>query len=164
MLKKNGYIRYEISNFALPWKQSIHNLTYRNYENWLGLWAWGVSLLDISKIDLKKINLNVNNSISRIRFSTTKSRNKFFEGIYYEDKDIEMLNKTDVLYEEFMMKFRTKWWISNVKKYEPILVNNYEDKIREFEQKDLANFKDWSLKLTDKWMDFYNYIFSELVK
>ena len=32
-----GYHRYEISNFAKRSKASIHNMVYRNMENYIGL-------------------------------------------------------------------------------------------------------------------------------
>ena len=36
-LKKHGYFRYEVSNFARPDKQSRHNLTYWHDERYIGL-------------------------------------------------------------------------------------------------------------------------------
>lgn len=37
MLTDTGYNRYEISNYALPGKESIHNQTYRTMTEYLGL-------------------------------------------------------------------------------------------------------------------------------
>lgn len=39
MLTKNGYVQYEISNFAKPGFESKHNLNYWNFEPYLGLGA-----------------------------------------------------------------------------------------------------------------------------
>jgi len=36
ILEKNGYIHYEISNFSLPQKHSLHNLNYWNRGNYIG--------------------------------------------------------------------------------------------------------------------------------
>ncbi|MDR0568206.1 MAG: radical SAM family heme chaperone HemW [Spirochaetaceae bacterium] len=36
-LEYAGYAQYEVSNFALPGKQSAHNIRYWRMENWLGL-------------------------------------------------------------------------------------------------------------------------------
>ncbi|MDR2758137.1 MAG: coproporphyrinogen III oxidase family protein [Spirochaetaceae bacterium] len=36
-LEQAGYNQYEVSNFALPGKESIHNIRYWRMENWLGL-------------------------------------------------------------------------------------------------------------------------------
>jgi oxygen-independent coproporphyrinogen-3 oxidase len=38
-LEQAGYGQYEVSNFALPGKRSIHNIRYWRMENWLGLGA-----------------------------------------------------------------------------------------------------------------------------
>jgi len=37
IMTRNGYNRYEISNFALTSKSSIHNRIYREMQNYLGL-------------------------------------------------------------------------------------------------------------------------------
>jgi oxygen-independent coproporphyrinogen-3 oxidase len=34
-LEKAGYAQYEVSNFALPGKQALHNIRYWRMENWL---------------------------------------------------------------------------------------------------------------------------------
>ena len=36
-LTENGYIHYEVSNYAKPGKESKHNLSYWNYEDFLGI-------------------------------------------------------------------------------------------------------------------------------
>lgn len=36
-LLKHGYSRYEISNYAKPGEESLHNLNYWNMGNWLGI-------------------------------------------------------------------------------------------------------------------------------
>ncbi|GHV61068.1 coproporphyrinogen III oxidase [Spirochaetia bacterium] len=38
-LEQAGYGQYEVSNFALPGKRSVHNIRYWRMENWLGLGA-----------------------------------------------------------------------------------------------------------------------------
>jgi oxygen-independent coproporphyrinogen-3 oxidase len=36
-LEQAGYVQYEVSNFALPGRESRHNIRYWRMENWLGL-------------------------------------------------------------------------------------------------------------------------------
>jgi oxygen-independent coproporphyrinogen-3 oxidase len=36
-LEEAGYEQYEVSNFALPGKRSLHNIRYWRMENWLGM-------------------------------------------------------------------------------------------------------------------------------
>ncbi|MDR3168056.1 MAG: hypothetical protein LBT93_08935 [Treponema sp.] len=38
-LEQAGYAQYEVSNFALPGRESAHNIRYWRMENWLGLGA-----------------------------------------------------------------------------------------------------------------------------
>ncbi len=49
-LAKNGYNRYEISNFALEGFESKHNLNYWNYGEYLGLGCSAVSFYDNKRI------------------------------------------------------------------------------------------------------------------
>ena len=79
-LEKNGYIHYEISNYARSGYQSKHNLGYwNNYE------YYGFGLSSVSYIDNKRI-------------SNTKNLSKYLSGSYLdytqeEDKDIQMENE-----------------------------------------------------------------------
>jgi oxygen-independent coproporphyrinogen-3 oxidase len=50
MLTDAGYEHYEISNFALPGKRSLHNMVYWSNEEYLGLGASAVSYLDGKRI------------------------------------------------------------------------------------------------------------------
>jgi oxygen-independent coproporphyrinogen-3 oxidase len=36
LLEASGFTQYEVSNFCLPGKESVHNLRYWRMENWLG--------------------------------------------------------------------------------------------------------------------------------
>lgn len=48
MLRENGYVQYEISNFARPGHQSRHNLKYWSGAQYLGIGAGSVSYLKIA--------------------------------------------------------------------------------------------------------------------
>jgi len=47
LLSQAGYRHYEISNYALPGKECLHNLTYWTYNPYLGLGAGAFSCLDL---------------------------------------------------------------------------------------------------------------------
>ena len=45
LLEKNGYRQYEVSNFAKPGFESMHNKTYWKLENYIGLGAGGTGTI-----------------------------------------------------------------------------------------------------------------------
>lgn len=61
-LKKKGYIHYEVSNFAKKGKESKHNLTYWNNEEYYGF------------------GVGTHGYINNMRYENTRSLNKYFEG------------------------------------------------------------------------------------
>jgi len=69
-LKKKKYIHYEVSNFALTSKESIHNLTYWNNEEYYGF------------------GLGASGYIDGIRYENTKNFNKYIENKYVSKQDI----------------------------------------------------------------------------
>jgi len=69
-LNKKKYIHYEISNFALLNKESKHNLTYWNNEEYYGF------------------GLGASGYIDGIRYENTKNLNKYLEGNFVSKQDI----------------------------------------------------------------------------
>lgn len=69
MLEKNGYYRYEISNYAKPGFESKHNLKYWNKQEYLGFGASASSYIsntrytNISDIQKYISKINNNNSV-----------------------------------------------------------------------------------------------------
>ena len=68
-LRKNGYKRYEISNFARNKKYSKHNLTYWKDKQYYG------------------IGLGASGYINNIRYTNTKSLSKYLNGEYIDFKE-----------------------------------------------------------------------------
>lgn len=44
-LEERWFFRYEISNFAKPWYECKHNISYWNHENNIWFWLWAHSFL-----------------------------------------------------------------------------------------------------------------------
>lgn len=86
-LKENGYIHYEISNFCKKGYESLHNLCYWDYDNYIGVGA------------------NASGKIDNIRYTNINNLNKYYEGIdnnnfnYYEYLELD----NDDLMDEFIM-------------------------------------------------------------
>ena len=155
------YKRYEISNFSLLWKSSVHNRTYR--EMWDYLWL-GTSASSFFKSPNEKLCslLNISNNTKAIRWTNALEFPKFYSG-QSESGMIPMTDK-DLLIEEFFLWLRTDNWIKDIKKYEPVLVPNYLDKIRSYSDQWFIEIIDDWMRFTDQWMDIYNDIVTELLK
>ncbi len=98
-LKDNGYIHYEISNFAKPNFSSKHNLKY-----WYNLEYYGFGVGASSYID-------------NIRYSNTRSITNYIGGKTIIDKDIVTIK--DKIFYEIMLGFRTNMGINK---------NNFKNK------------------------------------
>lgn len=90
-LSNFGYKHYEISNYAIPGYESIHNLCYWNNYNYLGLGA------------------NASYYIDNIRYTNINNLEKYFKGI--DNKNLEYLEEIkldidDMMYEEVMLGLR----------------------------------------------------------
>ncbi len=86
LLSKKKYHHYEISNFALPGKESIHNLKYWQNKEYYGF------------------GLSASGYIDKIRYTNTKSLTKYLNGEYSQDKEI--LTDKDIMDNHLMLGFR----------------------------------------------------------
>ena len=68
-LKGKGYKHYEVSNFAKEGKESRHNLTYWNNEEYYG------------------IGLGASGYLNDVRYTNTRSINKYLKGEYISTKE-----------------------------------------------------------------------------
>lgn len=85
-LKKQGYIHYELSNFAQKGYESKHNLVYWNNQEYYGF------------------GLGASGYIDNFRYTNTRSINKYNEGKYTLEK--EKIDKQRKIEDEFMLGFR----------------------------------------------------------
>lgn len=139
------YARYELSNFALPGKNSIHNMVYRTMQNylWLGLAS--------------------SSYINNVRFTNTANLNEYVRGSWLDTtKTIEMANE-DYLIEKFFLNLRTNSGITDIDEFIPVMVPDYEKKLQSYKQQWFLEIDEKKLKLTDQWMDVFNSIITELL-
>lgn len=103
-LKEMGYIHYEISNFCKEGYESIHNLSYWNYDDYIGVGA------------------NASGKTSNIRYTNINNLKKYYEGIdqnkfnYYE---YLVLDNNDMM-DEFMMM--------GLRKIQGIKINEFKNR------------------------------------
>ena len=105
-LKKENFIHYEVSNFSLENKQSKHNLTYWDNNEYYG---FGMSAAGY---------------IHGVRYENTKTLNDYFEGKWIKTQDI--LSKEDIMYNELMLGFRKMSGISLREFYNKYKINMQE--------------------------------------
>lgn len=85
-LDNKMYVHYEVSNFAKKGKESRHNLTYWNNEEYYGF------------------GLGASGYRHGVRYENTRSITKYFKGEYVKNE--ELLSKEDKMYNELMLGFR----------------------------------------------------------
>jgi len=143
-LKNAGYEHYEVSNFSMPGKRSLHNSNYWNSVKYLGLGPSAHSF-DGSK-----------------RWWNVSSIGKYLKGEFVENEEI--LTETDRYNELVMLKLRTAEGISTEKlkgageRYHSFFKANIEKHISSGNVK----FENERYFITQKGIFISDYIISEL--
>ena len=169
MITDAWFGRYEISNFAQAGKASIHNMVYRNMENylWLGLSASSFMLYH-SEAEPKNISNHVYPSIpsgwQALRRTNTWNIKQYIQWHWIDEKEVQILNESDLLIEEFFLRLRTREGIADISKFTSVLVPHYQWLLANYQSAWLVDF-DWlKLQLTDLWMNVYNTIITDLLQ
>lgn len=163
-----SYRRYELSNFASPGRESIHNMTYRNMWSYLGLGPSAASFLtgeyatdlpDIITNDQWQITNNkwVRFTISQNIFGYTKEQ-KLLEG------SLQFINDKEFDIEKLFLALRTSRGVKDFSHYMHVLVPNWKALVEQYQEAWLLIYEDDRLQLTDEGLDVYNSIVSELLE
>ncbi len=147
--EKHGYLHYEISNFARKGFISKHNFSYWTGEKYLGVGASAHSYNQISR----QWNIsNINQYIDKV------NKNQIFF-------DVEELTGIDKFNEYVLTRLRTYngLSISDMRELFKGYYNQILLKIKEFEQDNLLEITDKSIKLTRKGKLVSDAIMSELI-
>jgi putative oxygen-independent coproporphyrinogen III oxidase len=156
-LLQHGYNRYEISNYAHLGQESIHNLTYWNYEEYIGIGAGAHSRLhNADNIEVVMMINSPQQWCDRIA--------KFGHAIQLRTT----LSEQDIVKEYLMMSTRLKTGLNEEnfykitgKKFTEILDPN---NLAVYQEQGLITFKHHHLILTDKGLMLHNYIIAQLLK
>lgn len=114
-LADHGYIHYEVSNYAKPTKESKHNLSYWNYEDFLG------------------ISLGAASKIGNNRYTNTRDFGRYFSSEDIRDENL-YLEKEDLEFEHIMMSLRTIYGLDiNAfnKMYDRDLLSRYKEGVND---------------------------------
>ena len=105
-LKKEDFVHYEVSNFGKVGKESRHNLTYWDNNEYYGF------------------GMGASGYIHGVRYENTKTLKDYFAGKWVKSQDI--LSKDDIMYNELMLGFRKMEGISLRQFYDRYGINMQE--------------------------------------
>lgn len=142
MLQTNGFQRYEISNFAKPKHECIHNLMYWEYNDYYGI---GASSHGRITLNGKKYAIEYANNIN----DWIKSDCKLYE-----------LSKTDSTNEAIIMGLRT---INGVNISKLHLSNKQMKKIDDLVKQQVMTLENNRLKIKNEYLDVCDYITRDIV-
>lgn len=147
MLKKAGYNRYEISNYAKEGYECKHNLGYWRRIPYLG---FGIAAASLYK---------------NTRFQMHSDLDKFINKDYSSDTII--LTKKDSMEEFMFLGLRCTDGVSKKEFFQEFnedLNEYYKDEISKLKKQELLKEEGDRLFLTDKGLDVANYCMSEFIK
>lgn len=151
ILKQNGYIHYEISNFAQHGFESKHNLVYWQQKEYIGF------------------GLGAASYINKVRFCNTSDFKKYLEFSKNKEDITQNIEKNNILdqYAEFM--FLGLRLIKGVSKNEFRLKFNkdineiFKSQLDECKYYNLLEEKDDNIYLTQKGIDISNIVFEKFL-
>ncbi|WP_338814457.1 radical SAM family heme chaperone HemW [Bernardetia sp. Wsw4-3y2] len=148
-LKENGYVHYEISNFAKPNQFSKHNTAYWKDEPYLGLGA------------------SAHSYDGKNRFMNAANNRKYTESLNKNSlpKIIDELSENDRINEYFLTSLRTIWGIDLnhlIKKYNYNLLENQSKTVSKLVENQMVELKNDTVTLTEKGKLFADGIASNL--
>ena len=149
-LKEAGYLHYEISNFAKPGKESRHNLTYWNQEEYIGFGAGASSYL------------------SGKRFTNVASIEEYIRKINHQEQSFVIEEEQDVeskLREYMILKLRLMEGINIQEinqKFQIDVLEKFQKELEKLQQQQLIAL-DTNIYLTDKGMDLANLVWEEFI-
>lgn len=146
-LINNGYIQYEISNFAKEGYESIHNSSYWTRQDYIGL------------------GLNASSFINNVRYKNTADLDKYIEDEKAIDEEIKLDEKSAM--EEFMFLGLRRLVGVNADEFERIfrrrIRNAYGEQIDDLISSGLMIEENGNYRLTDRGIDYGNYCFSRFL-
>lgn len=151
MLEKNGFERYEISNYAKEGYESKHNLKYWNKEEYLGLGAAASSYINSS------------------RYTNIDNIKEYINGIENGKNivmNLEDLDESDDIKEYIILKLRLKKGL-NIKeftaKFNKDILNMYKEEIDELVSNNLICINNGNISLTYKGEDLANLVWERFI-
>ena len=153
MLENNGYIHYEISNFAKKGYESRHNSDCWEQKEYIG------------------VGLAAHSYLNKIRFSNTSNLEEYINNIDNEDFDKNItINETQTdedTKKEYMLLGLRKIDGVSISKYKNKFGENpvfkYRQELEKLVKENLLEIDGDNIKLTNKGLDLANLVWEEFV-
>ena len=152
-LEDNGYIHYEISNFAKPNFYSNHNISCWNQEEYFGFGVSSHSYVD--NIRFSNIN-NIEEYINNCQLNKLENNFVFHEKLDYMEK----------MKEHILLGFRKLQGIDKNCFEEQFKIDIYRifsNELKKLKEQNLVLDNNKFIKLTEKGIDLANLVFREFV-
>lgn len=150
-LEKNGYEKYEISNFARPTYYSRHNVNYWNQGIYLGFGAGAASFFAGSRYtNTKKIEDYINEA-STLCFSKEEREDLKFLDLMKEYIILRLRLKDGIILKDFEKKFN-----------KPIF-NYFETELKNLKDLNLIVISDKNIYLTDRGEEVANQVWEKFI-
>lgn len=146
LLKKNGYLHYEISNASKKGYQCRHNLKYWSMEDYLG------------------VGLGAHSYMQGVRFCNTSVMQEYLNGNYVEQshKNTRKDSISDSLFTG-LRKIEGIDLLAFEKRFGERIESLYGDTIRTFQEQGLLQIEASHLRFTEKGLDVSNAVLRELI-
>ena len=152
-LELNGYIHYEISNFAKKGYESKHNMNCWKQKEYIGIGAAAHSYRDIT------------------RYSNTENLGEYIRNIQKENFErnriIHEIQKEDDVKKEYMILGLRQIEGVQISKFKEKFVDNpiylFRKELNKLSEQNLINIDDDYIKLTNKGIDLANLVWEEFV-
>lgn len=144
------YQRYEISNYALVWKESKHNMVYRTMKPYIGIWLGAHGLVEIDKVFY--------------RTTSAYGWKKYIQWPTEELLEREIQSDEDFSVESFFLWLRQIGWVENIGDYAAILVENYDSILRNLQDEWFVVYDGKKLSLTNEGMNVHHHICTKIMK
>ncbi|MCR5233376.1 MAG: radical SAM family heme chaperone HemW [Lachnospiraceae bacterium] len=150
-LKEHDYNRYEISNFSLKGFESRHNTSYWKRIDYIGFGAGASSLIN---------GIRYRNTANIGRYMDFPVSDKYFD-------EYTELNRQDIIEEFMFLGLRMSEGVSEyefMKQFGIELFQMYGEQIGRLCEEGLITKEAGRIHLTDKGIDYGNYVFSRFLK
>ena len=153
VLEENGYVHYEISNFAKPNHESKHNMNCWNQHEYVGFGLAAHSYYDEMRYS------NITNLDSYI--NNYKNEEAGYNMVFHEHQDKNSMMK------EFMLLGLRKIWGVQISKFKEKFVDNplyvFRKELEKLSSEELIEIDGDFIKLTSKGIDLANQVWMEFV-